>query len=292
MPRLLLIVLIGAATIAQPQDPPFTLRVDVAMVTLDVAVFNAVGEPVGGLGKLDFVINEDGRPQQIETFTSSDAPYNTLLVIDRSGSMTSAFPLLIEAVNRFISNLRVQDRFALSAFDNSVKRLIAWRSVRSGPRKTVNLESGGDTDFYGALHWAARELGRVRGRKAALFYTDGEDRRLFDPDVDAKAFRQALDVVRQTKASFHFVGLGAEPDRGGNHLRRLAEETGGHVYFPESMAEIVPLYDQISRELGISYTLSYLSSRPVHDGTYRAIEVSVPGADYRVSQSRTGYRAN
>src|SRR4030095_3028811 len=103
--------------------------------------------------------------------------------------MTTTFPLLIKAVNRFILNLRTQDQFALAAFDQSVKRLVSWRSVRSGSRQMVQLGAGGNTDFYRALDWAAEELRKIRGRKAALFYTDGEDYRLYDVMEDAKTFR-------------------------------------------------------------------------------------------------------
>src|SRR5262245_26913528 len=207
MLRFLWIGFIGVATITA-QESPYTLKVDVSMVSVDVSVFDDSGQPVTGLEKRDFAIFEDGRPQEIQTFASSDTPYNVLLVVDRSGSMTTTFPFLIKAVNRFISNLRTQDQFALAAFDESVKRLISWRSVRSGSKQTVQLGAGGNTDFYRALEWAAEDLRKVRGRKAALFYTDGEDYRIYDVQVDARAFRRALQNVRRANSPFHFVGLG------------------------------------------------------------------------------------
>ena len=91
------------------------MKVDVAMVSLDVSVFSASGAPVTNLRQQDFRIYEDGRRQEIQGFASSDTPYNMLLIVDRSGSMRSQFPLLIQAVNRFIGNLRSQDQFALAA---------------------------------------------------------------------------------------------------------------------------------------------------------------------------------
>jgi VWFA-related protein len=291
MLRFLTIVLIcGTGVLAQ--DSLYTLKVDVSMVSVDVAVFNNSEMPVPNLTKQDFVIYEDGRRQEIQSFASLDTPYNVLLVVDRSGSMASVFNFLINAVNRFIANLRGQDRFALATFDNSVHRLVQWRSVRSGSAQTVKLDSGGDTNFYSALSWAADELRKVRGRKAALFFTDGEDYRIYESQVDAKAFNRALQDVRRANAPFHFVGLNADPMRGGARIKTVAELTGGQAHFPERMEEIVSLYDQISRELGISYTLGYLSDKPTKDGTYRRIEVAVPGGSYRISQSRSGYSAN
>jgi len=284
----LLISVMGVAA----QDSSYTLRVDVSMISVDVAVFDAAGIPVSNLSKEDFEIYEDGRPQQLKSFASLDSPYNVLLVIDQSGSMYSQVRFVSEAVNRFFSNLRTQDQIALASFNSQVHSLMKWRSVRSGSKQVINLGAGGNTDFYGALEWAAKELGKVSGRKAVIIFTDGEDYRIYDPKPDAVAFRRALDRVRRTRVPFHFVGLGADPNLGGAHLTRIAQETGGHAYFPKTIEEVVPLYDQISRELGISYTLGYVSNRPARDGSLRNIRVTVRNKDYRVSQSRTTYVAN
>jgi Ca-activated chloride channel family protein len=287
----LLACMIAAAAITA-QDSPYTLKVDVAAVSVDVAVFDSSGAPVTNLNKEDFEIYEDGRPQQIQSFSPSASPYNILLIIDQSGSMQSQVHFVSEAVNRFFTNLRVQDQVEFAGFDSSVHVLLRWRSVRSGSQKVVNIGAGGNTDFYGALEWAAKELRKVGGRKAVLIFTDGEDYRIYDPKPDAAAFRKALETVRRTRVPFHFVGLGADPELGGAHIKRIAEETGGQAYFPKRIEEVVPLYDQISRELGISYTLGYVSDKPARDGTYRNIKIVVPGKELRTSASRTGYTAN
>lgn len=289
--RFVLVGMIASAVLAA-QDSPYTLKVDVASISLDVAVFDGSGTPVTNLSKEDFEIYEDGRLQQIQSFSPSASPYNVLLIIDQSGSMRSQVQFVSEAVNRFFANLRAQDQVEFAGFDNSVHLLIRWRSVRTGSKRVVNIGAGGNTDFYGALDWAAKELRKVRGRKAVLIFTDGEDYRIYDPKPDAAAFRKALDTVRRTKVPFHFVGLGAAPGLGGDHLKRIAEETGGQAYFPKRIEEVVPLYDQISRDLGISYTIGYVSDKPARDGSYRNIQVVVPGKELRTSASRTGYTAN
>jgi len=289
--RLPLVILIGAVSLLA-QDSQYTLKVDVSMVSLDVAVFSKAGVPVTGLQQQDFQVFEDGRLQEIRTFASTDSPYNALLMLDRSSSMVQAFPFLIEAVNRFFSNLRSQDQVGLATFDESVHRLADWRSPRAGPKQTIKLSVGGGTDFYKALDWAAHQLRQVRGRKAVLFFTDGEDQLLYQPAEDVKGFRKALQAVRQVNVPFHFVGLNVTEERAKAHLEMLAATSGGRVYYPHSLEQLVPLYDQISRELGISYTLGYVSDRPPRAGEHRDIEVKVAGPDLRVSQSRTGYSAN
>jgi Ca-activated chloride channel homolog len=291
MLRFLLVLLIAAASLPA-QDSPYTLKVDVSMVSLDVAVFSKAGTPVTGLHQEDFTVYEDGRVQQIRAFASTDSPYNVLLMLDRSSSMIAAFPFLIEAVNRFFSNLRRQDQVGLATFDESVHRLVDWRSPRAGDKKTIKLSVGGGTDFYKALDWASHQLRQVQGRKTVLFFTDGEDQLLYLPEEDAKGFRKALQTVKQVNVPFHFVGLNVNEERAKSHLETLAAASGGHVYFPDSLEQLVPLYDQISRELGISYTLGYIPDRPLREGGSRQVEVKVAGADRRVSQSRTSYSAN
>ena len=70
------------------------------------------------------------------------------------------------------------------------------------------------------------------------------------------------------------------------------DSANAQVHFPDNIEKIVPIYDQISRELGMSYTLGYVSNRAVQDGSYRKIDVIIPNSDYRISQSRVGYTAN
>ena len=66
---------------------------------------------------------------------------------------------------------------------------------------------------------------------------------------------------------------------------------GGRVIFPKTIEDIIPLYEQIGRELGTSYSLGYLSSDSRTDGSFRRIEVRVRDGGLRTFQSRMGYYA-
>ena len=56
----------GVIAQTSPSTPTFPSGVDV--VTVDVVVLDGKGHPVTGLGRDDFVVTEDGRPQEIATF--------------------------------------------------------------------------------------------------------------------------------------------------------------------------------------------------------------------------------
>lgn len=291
--RFALIGVLCAATVLA-QDAPFTLKVDVAMVTLDVSVFAESGVPVTNLSEDDFLVYEDGRPQRIRTFAATASAYNTLLVLDRSGSMARDMPLVIQAVNRFMANLRPQDQVAIAAFDDSFEVLSGWRSVRLGSRREIKFGAQGrGTKFYEAIARIPRELQKVSGRKGVLIYSDGVDSASFgQTDLDEKRLQNALKVVRQAGVPFHFVAVTRETLPGGVAMQRLADASGGHAFLTSSIEGIGEFYDRISREMGVSYSLGYLSDRPQRDGARRRIEVVLPGRNYRVSQSRNGYDAN
>src|SRR5262249_48533681 len=94
------LVLIGTVTaaLALAQEPVYTIRVDVPIVSIDVAVYNSANQPVMSLGVDDFSIYEDGVLQQIRNFSAAVTPYNMLLLFDRSGSTESRWPLMQAAV--------------------------------------------------------------------------------------------------------------------------------------------------------------------------------------------------
>jgi hypothetical protein len=74
-------------------------------------------------------------------------------------------------------------------------------------------------------------------------------------------------------------------------MEQVAQRSGGRVLYPTGFDDLAQLYERIARELGASYSLAYGSSRPVQDGAYRRIDVTVKTPGLRVSQSRMGYYA-
>jgi hypothetical protein len=62
------IAALSAAFLSAQQAPP-VFRSSTAIVSVDVIVRDASGNIVKGLTAADFTVLEDGKPQQIETFT-------------------------------------------------------------------------------------------------------------------------------------------------------------------------------------------------------------------------------
>jgi Ca-activated chloride channel family protein len=150
-----------------------------------------VGRPVAGLGANNFLLFENGQPQKITNFATTEAPFEIALLLDTSGSTRADVDLIREAANAFIGALRPGDRVAIVAF-NTVRqgRNLAAKVDVLAPltddRKllraaTENLGSSNGTPFYDALNRIADEVFReapreeVRGRRAIVALTDGVD---------------------------------------------------------------------------------------------------------------------
>ena len=99
-----------------------TLHVDVKLVSFFVSVTDQSGAVVGGLGRGDFSLNEDGRPQQIAIFErQSELPLNLTLAIDTSDSVFKDLTMEQRAAKRFVhAILRPQDKVSLLDFASTV----------------------------------------------------------------------------------------------------------------------------------------------------------------------------
>src|SRR5690349_4066483 len=61
---------VPAAAAQSPQDKsPFVLKTSTHLVLVDVVATNGKGEPVTDLTAEDFVVNEDGHPQTVRSFS-------------------------------------------------------------------------------------------------------------------------------------------------------------------------------------------------------------------------------
>jgi VWFA-related protein len=102
--RLLTAVLIAGcavASIAYPhaQDPPPVFRAGTAFVSVDVVVRDESGAIVRGLTAADFTIREDGRPQQVQTFSFEE-------IGDRAPGPADAAPVLAGVEDRLRADVQ------------------------------------------------------------------------------------------------------------------------------------------------------------------------------------------
>src|SRR5687767_14269233 len=83
-----LLLLATACLVAQDRLP--TIRVNVPLVSLDVAVLDSGGRPITNMTQDDFRIFDNGEQKEIKAFSSVETPYNVLALFDCTGSTREA----------------------------------------------------------------------------------------------------------------------------------------------------------------------------------------------------------
>ncbi|HXB55191.1 MAG TPA: VWA domain-containing protein [Vicinamibacteria bacterium] len=289
--------LLGASPLlAQAQSPPpkpFTLEVDVDVVSVTAVVFDKGGHLIRGLGPKDVELYEDGVRQEVSYFREASGegeriPLSVILVLDTSGSMTRTLPFLQEAALSLIYKLDDVDRALLVQFNETIKGSTEFTGDTSRLENIVQgLQAWGGTSLYDAIQYS---LGRIKdqpGRKAVVVFTDGADTtsQLKEQDV--------IDYAREVEATVYSVGfkgesgLFARSPRG--FLRKIAQETGGAFFFPDKVGDLIRVFNEISNELKNHYLLAY-SPKRLPDGTWRTIELRLARKDAEV-RVRKGYYA-
>jgi VWFA-related protein len=178
--RSLSLVLIATTGLAAVQEPLYTLKVDVPVVSVDVSVTDEAGRAVNDLRAEDFEILENDVPQRLEYFSPVSSPYNIFLLFDRSGSTEHEWPLMQRAVGALLATLRPQDHIAIGAFDAELEMESQWNSppekLVAALGELVRPKAIGGTAFYRSLETVVqRGFKNVDGRRAVVVLTDGRD---------------------------------------------------------------------------------------------------------------------
>src|SRR5689334_19072096 len=126
-PLILIIVGIAICTPAssfgqnddQPDDRKYNLRVPVELVLVPVTVENEDGKLVSGLQKENFVIREQGVPQNINYFSADPFPLSVAVLIDTSTDAQTQTNLK-ETTLTLVESFSSFDEVALFQFENTV----------------------------------------------------------------------------------------------------------------------------------------------------------------------------
>jgi Ca-activated chloride channel family protein len=296
----------------EPTDEDFdegsTLKINTELVTLNVRVIDRNNRPIDNVRQNDFHVFEDGVAQPIESFTREEVPISYGLAIDTSGSLRSQLQAVIDAGKSIINSNRAGDETFLVRFISSDKIETVQDFTASKDLLIDGLDSlyveGGQTAIIDAVYLTAEHVAEYkkgndsdRRRRALIVITDGEDRTSFYSQE--KLFAR----LREEDVQIYVIGFVRELDKEGNLIRKsprdkavnlinkLATETGGRAFFPESLSELPQIANEIVRDLRTQYVLSYNPTNKLRDGSFRAIKVAVDESssrDKRIALTRNG----
>ena len=296
-----------------PTPPPVIeegdiLRINAELVQLHVRVIDRNNRPINNVGQNEFHIFEDGVPQTIETFTREEVPISYGLAVDTSGSLRSQLQSVVDAGKTIINSNKQGDETFLVRFISSDKIETVQDFTANKELLMDGLDSfyveGGQTAIIDAVYLSAEHVSEYRKgdegdrrRRALIVITDGEDRNSFYKQ------EQLFARLREEDVQIFVIGFVNELEKEAglirksprekavNLINKLASETGGRAFFPESVADLPQIANEIIRDLRTQYVLSYNPTNKTQDGSYRAIKVSVDqpsGSDKRIALTRTG----
>ncbi|HVF55636.1 MAG TPA: VWA domain-containing protein, partial [Pyrinomonadaceae bacterium] len=287
-------------------------RVEVNLINLQVRVVDRNNRPVGDVKKEEFRVFENGTPQTIEFVSKEEVPISYGLVVDNSGSLRSQIAQVIEAGKTIVNSNRPGDETFVVRFISSdeikvMQDFTADKGAVGDALEDMYVEGGQtaiiDAVVLSAEHAAEHKTGNQlddKRRRALILVTDGEDRNSFYKQ------EQLFENLKEQDVQIYVIGFVNELDKEGGFiskskrqkavdlLDRLAKETGGRAFYPNSLSELPRIADEITKDMRTQYVVSYTPTTKARPGEFRAVRVSVadsPGRDKRIAVTRPGYTA-
>ncbi len=292
-----------------PVEDDEILRVNTEEISLNVRVVGSNNRSVNNLNQSHFRVYEDDVLQPITSFTTAEVPIINALVIDNSRSLRSQLSKVIEAGKIIVGTNRPKDESTIVRFVSKDKIEVVQDFTTNKSSLNNALDNlfveGGQTAIIDAVYQTAKKVEQYQNSqkkedvklRALILVSDGDDR------GSSYKEQQLFELLRESNVQIYAVGfvndLSKEADASGinrqekakTFLTRLAKETGGKVYFPNSINELPQIASDISGELRTQYLISYAPTNENRDGSFRKIKVVVAeGAnkEKRIAMTRTG----
>ena len=267
------------------QDSMSTIKVNVRLVEVYATVLDHKGKYVDGLKQDDFKVLEDGKPQRISTFESNTDALSCAILLDTTGSMREALPRVKNSVVKLIDELGAEDAIAIYTFDDHLTvRQDFTTDKQAAKRAVLRTRAEGKTALFDALSEASEELAKRRGKKAFIFFTDGDDNSSSLTAGGAIAHAKKVGIPLYAIAE----GEATHSSELGKVLSELSESTGGVAYRVRKADDIEEIFHTIADSLRHLYLMSYKPGE-IADGRWRKIDILVSGNESYKLRAKQGY---
>jgi Ca-activated chloride channel homolog len=320
-------VFFAMPAIAQEVTPP-RINVTVDLVQLNVAVTDSKGKYITGLRPQDFVITEDGIPENIATFgegnesvravpsavppdakpsdlspdqqTDSGARVsasqlsafvegaNVFVLFDTSNYMYRGFVFAQDAIADFVRSLEGADKVAFYSYSRDLSRGTVLTSDRSQVVRAARTTVAGDD--------AALYNCLLLTVQDAAHFTGRKVIVVFSNGPDNASMvppEQVAELAQSTGTTIYMVSTEqAHLEPISNAVfQRMTAATGGKVYFARNWKDEKDAFASIRDDLAHLYSLSYYP-KPNPNRGWRTITVRLVDGQpkkYHV-RTRAGYR--
>jgi VWFA-related protein len=309
---LVLSLFLAAACFGQSGEPVETLRIESDLVDLKVSVVSLVPRnPSAELQQKDFLVLEDGQPQDISFFAAADTPFDLVLLLDLSSSSKDKLKLIRKSATRFVEATRPTDRVSIVSFSNDARLISPLTQDRQALKKSIdNIEEPqGGTRFWDSLRHVLAILNASANslrRSAVVVMTDGVDNALPEVfgDGSQTSFDKLLQIVRESDAIVFPIYLDTEDDEYKRHrtprsafaiareqLGLLAVASGTRLYRAGKLKDLEDVYQQVIGDVGRIYSIGYRPSNSLRDGKWRSVSVQINERQDVTARTKPGYHA-
>ena len=254
------------------------------------------GRFIKNLQRGNFGLLDDGRPPAaVVAFTQqTDLPLRIGIMLDTSSSIRSRFKFEQDAAQDFFYQvLKSKDRAFVEGFDIQV----ALTQDYTGSQDLLNggiqkLRPGGGTALFDSLYKTCHEQmltlqDPFDTRRVIVMVSDGDD------NYSRAQMADAIKMCQRAETLVYTISTDTSPTRGrgGEVLQAIADNTGGHAFFPNKLEDVAIGFKNIEEELRSQYSLEYRPANFKLDGSFRTIYLqSTNPRQYRVRAKR-GYFA-
>ncbi len=273
--------------LALPAFPQYT--VDVQVVNLQVSVTDRSRNFVKDVKPEDFLVWEDGEPQEVLDLELKREPFSIGVLLDTSSSMQPYFKMTAQATQQFLWSLDVEDEFFLMTFDDKI--LLKKDIGLATQRASLNLSSlhyGERTRMYDGIVAAVDRLQMAHYPRRALFVVSDGINTSGEADL-----KQAIESAQKNKVLIYTLLLDSPESDNSNALVRLSEATGGSFFvlygnYPRLQAA----YEKIAKDLANRFTLFYRSRLDYSQNRKPEIKVQMKNPDLQVRFQKAYFPAN
>jgi VWFA-related protein len=293
---ILLVTCLPLTTRSQSSVDNTTLKLRSDLVLVDVLPMQKkTGRVVGGLGRDDFTIFEDGVKQTVSHFSQDKLPVSLVLLVDRAGCVNPFDDRIRAATIKALANLKPEDEVAIMTFSNKIALVQPFtRDRKLVADKIVAVEHQHQSEqhyFNAAIYEASeymRKAANPNGRRAIVALTSLEASIDFSKVSEQEALLSVLEsgavvsgILVKTIGGRIDQGIRGKPTSFLRHLglrsgslKMFVNETGGELA-GATPDEIDATLNRMVDNISTSYALAYAPTNTATDGKKRRIRVDL-----------------
>ena len=289
------VLLSAASAVGSAQEQaPAAQQAAAPPARVEVVLTGGKGRAAPDLTREDVRVYVDGVERTVVSFEKEARPVSYGLVVDNSGSLRSQIARVANAAKFLVTqNAPADETFVLRfVSSDNIRLLQTLTNDKDALQQALDsmMIQGGQTALLDALYTAGEYLKKNASSSdapkrslALVVVTDGEDRK------SKHKVEEVLKLLKEGGVRVFCVGLMEELEEARGFiskgkrgmakdlLSKLAEETGGRVFYAEKGGQLEEAVGDLAGNLRTRYVVGYAPPEPGGKGPGK-VEVKLVGA--------------